>query len=165
MQRVSSFYHSMRISKVLGIDWLWVDRRGKRKEMEFKINKFENRRKAEGELETGGKPQIRIGGKPLIRTEDLNSTCVCGEWWDGHLWKPREPNMEANTEAIEPPFPLQFAVVVKPLAKELGHACHTGYGNNELHIWKRTNIHWLSISMGLLSPSGEMELDNMADEN
>ena len=36
--------------------------------MEFKINKYENRRKTEGELETGGKPQIRIGGKPLIRT-------------------------------------------------------------------------------------------------
>ena len=43
--------------------------------------------------------------------------------------------MEANTEAIEPPFPLQF-VVVKPLAKELDHVWDTGSGNNE-----RTNIH------------------------
>ena len=49
--------------------------------------------------------------------------------------------MEANTEAIEPPFPLQFAGVVKPLAKELDHVWDTGCGNNE------------------------MELDNMADEN
>ena len=48
--KVSSFPHSMRIRMVLGIDWLWAAWRGKKKEMEFKINKYENRRKAEGEL-------------------------------------------------------------------------------------------------------------------
>ena len=43
--------------------------------------------------------------------------------------------MEANTEAIEPPSPLQFA------GKKKDHVWDTGCGNNE------------------------MELDNMADEN
>ena len=52
--------------------------------------------------------------------------------------------MEANTEAIEPPFPLQFAVVVKPLAKELDHVWDTGSGNN-----KRTNIHCIDNLLSL----------------